>query len=50
MTTEALGFRDINSLLAGLEKILGFLGGICRVAESNKPFILKNIFKNSVAV
>lgn len=50
MTTEVLGYRDINSLLAGLGEILGFVGGICRVAEPIKPFVHKTIFKNSVAV
>lgn len=51
ITAKLLGSRDINSLLPGLEEILGLLEGIGRVAESIKSLILKkNMFKNSIAV
>lgn len=48
ITAKLLGSRDINSLLPGLEEILGLLEGIGRVAESIKSLILKKICLKTV--
>lgn len=50
MTAQVLGYRDINSFLAGLEEILGLLEGIGRVAESIKPLILKKLYLRTVSL
>lgn len=35
--------RDINTLLTSFQEVLGFLGSMCRVAESIKLLILKSV-------